>query len=209
MEKRVRNATRLRVPARATALAVGLSAALLPAVAMAAEEEGPTGIAALGFNLPGLVAQLINFAILLVVLRLFLFGPVVRLIEERKARIQEGLQQAEQAAAQASASEEESLRILSEARAEGQVAIQRAQESAARLREDLETRARAEAAQIVTRAREEIALERDQAIQQLRAEFADLTVRAAERVINQSLDRQAHQQLIDEVLASGELGRRG
>ena len=169
MEKRVRNALRLRLPSRLTALGLGLASGMLPAMALAAEEEGPSGIAALGFNLPGLVAQLINFAILLVVLRLFLFGPVVRLLDERKARIQEGLQQAEQAAAQVFASEEQSARVLAEARAEGQAAIQRAQESAARLREDLEARARADAEQIVTRAREEIALERDQAIQQFRA----------------------------------------
>ena len=92
-------------------------------------------------------------------------------------------------------------------RAEGQEAVRRAQESAARLREELEARARQDADQIVARAREEVALERDQAIEQLRREFADLTITAAERVINQSLDRQAHQRLIDEVLVNSQAGR--
>ncbi len=54
---------------------------------------------------------------------------------------------------------------------------------------------------MLERARTEIQLERDQAIAELRGEFADLTVSAAEKVIGQSLDRQAHQRLIDEVLA--------
>ena len=180
---------------------LGVSAAALPAVAVAAEEA--SGIAALGFNIPGLIAQLVNFLILLVVLRLVLYKPILRILDERRRRIADGLSQAERAAEQASASEEQSQRILQEARVEGQQAVQRAQEAALRLRQELEERARVEADQIITRAREELRLERDQAIQALRAEFADLAVTAAERIIDQSLDRAAHQRLIDEVLASG------
>ena len=124
--------------------------------AQEAEEAG--GIAALGFNLPGLVAQLINFAILLFVLRLFLYKPVLRIIDERKRRIEEGLNRAEQAAEQASASEEEARRVTDEARAEGREIVARAQQTADRLRAELEERARTDAEQIVTRAREEIAV---------------------------------------------------
>ena len=76
----------------------------------------------------------------------------------------------------------------------------RAQETAARLSEELETQARSEAEQIVSRASAEIDAERQQAINSLRSEFAELTVNAAERVIGQSLDRDAHQRLITESL---------
>ena len=192
---------------RLAAIALGVGLAALPAVAGAQEAEEPSGIAALGFNIPGLIAQLVNFAILLVVLRLFLYKPLMRVLDERKRRIQEGLDAASRAASEASASEAEARRIMDEARAEGREATARAQEQAQRLREELEARARADAEQIVTRAREEIAQERDQAISQLRREFADLTIVAAERVINQSLDRNAHQRLIDETLADSPLGR--
>jgi len=54
---------------------------------------------------------------------------------------------------------------------------------------------------LIERARGEIQLERDTAIAELRKEFADLTISAAEKVIGQSLDRTAHQRLIDEALA--------
>ena len=178
--------------------------ALAPAVA-AAEEEGG-GIAALGFNLPGLVAQLVNFTILMIVLRIFLYRPLLRILDERRKRIQEGLSRAEQAAEQASASEGEARQIVEQARVEGREAIQRSQEAAERLREELEERARQDADRIVTRAREELQAERDRAIQQLHEEFADLTVAAAERVIGQSLDRAAHQRLIDEVLVGSSFG---
>ncbi len=172
-----------------------------------AAEEGEGGIAALGFNLPGLIAQLINFGVLLVILRLFLYPPLMRVLDERKRRIQEGLERAEQAVEQAQASEGEAKRIMEEARAEAREAVARSQETALRLREELEQRARIDADRIVTRAREEIAIERDQAIELLRGEFADLTIAAAERVIGQSLDRDAHQRLIDEVIVSSAFGR--
>lgn len=172
-----------------------------------AAEEGGGGIAALGFNLPGLIAQLINFGLLLIILRLFLYPPLMRVLDERKRRIQEGLERAEQAAEQAQASEGEARRIMEEAREEARTTVARSQETAQRLREELVQRARADAEQIVTGAREEIQRERDQVIELLRGEFADLTIRAAERVIGQSLDRDAHQRLIDEVIVSSEFGR--
>ena len=187
----------------AGAALAGLALASLPTAASAAEGGG---IAALGFNLPGLAAQLINFLILLIVLRLFLYRPVLRVLEERRNRIEQGLSQADRAAEQAAASEAEARRIAELAQVQGREAIQRAQEAADRLRGELEERARQEADQIVTRARQEVRAERDRAIQQLHEQFADLTVTAAERVIGQSVDRSAHQRLIDEVLVSSELG---
>ncbi len=172
-----------------------------------AAEEGGGGIAALGFNLPGLIAQLINFGLLLLILRLFLYRPLMRVLDERKRRIQEGLDRAEQAAEQAQASEGEARRLTEEAREEAREIVARSQETAQRLREELEQRARAESEQIVSSARQEIERERDQVIESLRGEFADLTIQAAERVIGQALDRDAHQRLIDEVIVSSEFGR--
>jgi F-type H+-transporting ATPase subunit b len=192
---------------RLAALAAGVLLAVLPASAMAAEESG--GISALGFNLPGLIAQLINFAILLILLRLFLFGPIMNMLDERKRRIEEGLVKSEEAASQAEASEQQSQQVLAEARAEAQRLLAGAQESAASLRAELEEQARANAERIRTDAQASIQAERDQAIQALRAEFADLTITAAERVVGQSLDRAAHQRLIDETLVESSFGQNG
>ena len=194
-----------RAHPRVTALAAGFAAASVPLVASAAEESA--GIAALGINLPGLVAQLVNFTILLVVLRMFLFGPIVKMVDERKRRIEEGLRASEAAAQAAETSQVAARQALDEARAEGRELVARAQETANRLRAELEQGARTDAERIVTRAREEIEQERQQAVQALRAEFADLTVRAAERVVGQALDRSAHQRLIDEVLVNSDFGR--
>ena len=68
-------------------------------------------------------------------------------------------------------------------------------------------RARNDADAMIERARSEIQRERDAAIQEVRANFGDLAITAAERVIRRSLDRQAHEELIAQVLDEGSRSR--
>ena len=156
---------------------------------------------ALGINLPGLIVQLVNFALLLLVLRLVLYKPILKMLDQRRERIAESLQAADSMKQQAAAAETQVQEELAKARAEGQALIAAAQQNASRIQEDARTQAKTEADALVSRARQEIELERDNAIARLRSEFADLTVSAAEKVINQSLDRSAHQRLIEETLS--------
>jgi len=82
--------------------------------------------------------------------------------------------------------------------------LDQAKEASDRFKEDEMERARQEAAAFVERARADIVRERDAAIIELREGFGDLAITAAERVISRSLDRQAHQDLITEVLEETE-----
>jgi len=159
------------------------------------------GLKALGINLPSLLAQLINFFLLLAVLYLVAYKPVMRMLDERRRRIQEGIQASDEAKQRLAQTEKEVQAQLEKARQEGQTLIGQAQQISARIQEEARQQARREAEQLLGRARSEIQLERDSAIAELRREFADLTVRAAERVIRRALDREAHRQLIEEVLA--------
>lgn len=161
---------------------------------------------ALGLNIPGLIVQFINFGILIFILSRFVLPPVRRMLDERAKRIQESLDAAERMRTQA----QETERMLEEQRAEGrrqaQEIIGQAQEIARRIEADARTQAQVEAESLIARARTEIQLERDSALAELRREFADVTVQAAEKVINQSLDRQQHRRLIEDVLAAADLG---
>ena len=155
----------------------------------------------LGLNVPVLVAQMVNFFLLLVLLRIFLYKPILKMLDKRAQRIREGVEAADESKERASAAEQEVAKQLAASREQGQALIAQAQEAGNRIQEEARSQARQEAETILERARTEIQLERDQAIAELRGEFADLTVSAAGKVIGQSLDRQAHQRLIDEVLA--------
>ncbi len=159
------------------------------------------GIGALGINLPGLLAQIINFGILLFILRLVAYKPIMRMLDERAGRVRESMETAERIKQREAETAEQAEARLDEARREGQALISQAQQISARIQEEAREQAQKEGEALLGRARNEIQLERDSAIARLRGEFAGLTIDAAERVIGQSLDRRAHRRLIDEVLA--------
>ena len=158
-------------------------------------------VEALGLNLPQLIAQIANFFVLLVILRLTLYKPILRMLDERKQKIAEGLNAAEIARAEATAAQANIQDQLNMARKDGQDIVAGAQTIATRIQAEAREQSNRDREVSLERARAEIQLERDRAIAELRGEFADITVSAAEKVINQSLDRQAHQRIIDEALA--------
>jgi F-type H+-transporting ATPase subunit b len=165
-----------------------------------------TAIDALGINLPQLIAQIVNFALLLLLLRLTLYKPVLKMLDERKKKINEGLNAAEIARAEAAAAQANIQAQLDTARAQGQEIVGNAQQIATRIQADAREEAGRDREAALERARAEIQLERDRAIGELRAEFAEITVSAAEKVINQSVDRPAHQRIIEEALAESRFG---
>ncbi len=158
-------------------------------------------VEALGLNLPQLIAQVVNFFVLLIVLRLVAYKPILKMLDERKQKIAEGLNAAEIARAEAASAQANIQAQLDTARREGQEIVANAQNIATRIQADAREQSAKDREASIERARAEIQQERDRAIADLRGEFADITVRAAEKVINQSLDRQAHQRVIDETLA--------
>jgi F-type H+-transporting ATPase subunit b len=167
------------------------------------------GISALGINLPSLVAQIINFTILLVLFSWLFRKFVFPVLDERKKRIEEGLQASEEAKQQLASTEQQVAEEIAKARQEAQGLVAQAQQASARIQEEGRQAARAETEQILERARAEIQLERDAAINDLRKEFADITISAAEKVIDRSLDRQAHSDIIEQVLADAPIGGPG
>ena len=158
-------------------------------------------VEALGLNLPQLIAQIANFFVLLVILRLTLYKPILKMLDERKQKIAEGLNAAEIARAEAASAQANIQVQLDAARKDGQELVANAQNVATRIQADAREQATKDREAALERARNEIQLERDRAISELRTEFAGITVSAAEKVINQSLDAQAHQRIIDETLA--------
>ena len=163
----------------------------------------------LGINLPGLIAQLVNFVILFGLLRLVAYKPIMRMLDERSGKIKDSMEQAERIKQQASQAGEEAKKRIEAASVEGQEVIARAVRGGEEVRQQAQRDAKAEAETLIVRARVEIQREKDEAIDDLRREFADLTILAAEKVINRSLDKEANRQLIDETLAASTTLKKG
>jgi len=157
----------------------------------------------LGIDVPSLVAFFINFFILLGLLTLVLYKPVIRMLDQRSAKIKESLEQAERMKQESVRAEETVKAEIEAGRREGQALMNQAAQTAEKLKEEARTEARQKAEALIAKARIEIDREREESVNQLRQEFADLAILAAEKVIGQSLDKKAHQQLIDKVLEEG------
>ncbi len=163
----------------------------------------------LGIHFPSLLIYLVNFLLVLGLLFLFAYKPILRLMDQRADRIRESLAASERAREEAASSQEAIESQLVEARREAQRIVEQAREAAERYRAEEMERARNEAESFVERARSEIQRERDVVVEEVRASFGDLAITAAERVVRRSLDRQAHEDLIAQVLEEGESLRRG
>ena len=154
----------------------------------------------LGISVPTLIAQIVNFAILFGLLYLVAYKPIMRMLDERSKRIKESMEQTENIKEQAARAEEEAKRQIEAASREGQEVVARAVKGGEELRQQAQQAAKEDAEALVNRARLEIQRERDEAIDELRSGVADLTIQAAEKVIEKSLDKKEHRELIDKVL---------
>ena len=167
------------------------------------------GLAGLGINLPTLLAQIINFAILLGLMYLVAYKPIMRMFDERSRKIKESMEQTEFIKEQAAQAEEKVKKQLEAAGRQGQEVIARAVRTGEEVRQEAQQEARRDAESLIIRARMEIQRERDDAIDELRRKFADLTILAAGKVIDRSLDKEAHRRLIDKVLKESTTLKKG
>jgi F-type H+-transporting ATPase subunit b len=167
------------------------------------------GLASLGISLPTLVAQIINFVVLFGLMYLVAYKPLMRMLDERSRRVRGSMEQTELIRRQAALAEEEGKKQIEAASMEGQEVIARAVRTGEELKRNAQQEARRGADSLTARARAEIQRERDEAIAELRREFANLTVLAAGKVIDRSLDKKAHRQLIDKVLEESTTLKKG
>jgi F-type H+-transporting ATPase subunit b len=163
-----------------------------------AAEAAPAG---LQINLFWVIVSSLNFIVFAVVLYWLFGAPLSRMLAERRARVEEGLRDAEEARKSREAAEQERLAALQEARREANEILTRAQKVADESRERDLAATRAELERIRTRATEDLEAEKQRAITELRAEVADLALRAAGRVVGETMTDDRQRRLVNEFLA--------
>lgn len=162
---------------------------------------------ALGIAPLNLLWQILAFLMLIGLLQKFGFKPILRMLDERTARVRESMETAERIKQEMADTESRTRSQLDEARLEAQNIIAQANRIGDRAIADARDQAKQEAEKLIARAREEINTEKQQAMAELRKEVANLAIMAASKVVGQTLDPAAHYRLIEEALSeSGELG---
>ena len=168
------------------------------AVALAAEAvPEPSG---LQINLFWIIVAALNFVILLVILAVFAFGPLRRILDERRERIEQGLKDADQARRDRESAEAERLAALAEARKESNDILTRAQKVAQESREADIAATKAELERLRERAAANIDAEKKRAIAEIRGEVADLALRAASKVVGETMTDDRQRRLVDQFL---------
>jgi F-type H+-transporting ATPase subunit b len=169
---------------------------LAPPTSLAAE-SGP----GLVFNGFWIAIAAVNFLFFLYVIQRVSFGPVSRLLADRRSRIEQGLRDAEQARADRENAEQERLATLAEARRESNEILARAQKVAQETRDADIAATREELERLRNRAAEDIAAEKQRALAELRTEVADLALRAAGAVVRESMTGDRQRRLVEEFLS--------
>jgi F-type H+-transporting ATPase subunit b len=160
------------------------------------EEAAPSPLEPLGINAGFLIAQIVNFSIVLGGLTLLLWRPAMTFLDKRAAEIQKGLEDAAAAAKARQNAEQEAEKVLAEARAEASKLIAEARNRGEDVAKAIQTEARSKAEEVGAQARVDAQAARDAELAGLRDQVVNISVAMAQRIIGESLDAKKQQSLV-------------
>lgn len=153
---------------------------------------------ALGINLGYLLAFACSFGILFVVLRAWVYRPVLGVLEKRRVTIAKGLEDARVAAEARANAEKEANRIITEAQTRSAEIVREATDRAGKVEQEVRAQAEAEMARSREQALAELEVERNRMLSELRGQVVALAMSAAQKLIAENLDERKQRQLVNE-----------
>lgn len=160
-----------------------------------AAKEG--GVAVLGLNAGALILQIATYVIVFLILKKYAFKPIVKTLEDRRIKIEEGLDTADKMARAKVELEEHKEKVLTEARKEAAKIVAESKKESASIIAAAETKAQAKADQIVTEAKAKVADDIADAEKGLRKQLSCLVRMASEKVLRAKLDAKADEALVE------------
>ncbi|MCA9935508.1 MAG: F0F1 ATP synthase subunit B [Anaerolineales bacterium] len=156
---------------------------------------------ALGINIGYLIMQILGITVLILLLKGLLYGPILKVLADRQAKIAKGLEDARQAAIARDNADVEAKKILDAARAEAAKIRQDAAGQGDEQRKAIIAQANAEAEKIKVGAAQDAEEERDRILSDLRSQVAAIAVAAANKLVGESLDEKRQHELIADFFA--------
>ncbi|MBN1217727.1 MAG: F0F1 ATP synthase subunit B [Anaerolineae bacterium] len=155
---------------------------------------------ALGITPTGLIAYIINFALLVILLQIFLYKPVKNMLAERQQHIADNLAAADRAAQEAAQQRSEFEKELAQARQASQVEARKAAETTEKMRQEILEAARKEAETIKAQAYKEAEQEKEQIAADLQEQAADLALQMTRKIIGEGIDEPTQRKLVSQFL---------
>jgi len=160
----------------------------------------------LGLNLGYLLLQIFNFFILFVILRVWVYKPILGLLDKRRQTIAQGLEDARVAAEARASAEKEAAKIIADAQAEASKVVREANERAQGVAKEVKTEAEAEAAKAREAALAEADAEHNRILGDLRSQVAALSISATQKLVGEALDEKRQRALLDEFFSGVKSG---
>ena len=162
---------------------------------------------ALGINLGFLILQILAFIIVFLTLNAWVYKPMLNMMESRKQKIAQGLEDARVAAEARASAEKEAAKIVADAQTEASKIVREATERAAAAGQDVKAAAEAEAARAREAAVTEAEIERNRILGDLRSQVASLAIAATNKLIGETLDEKKQHALLDEFFSGVRSGK--
>ena len=147
-----------------------------------------------------LLAQFVNFTIVLLVLYKFAYKPILKTLNDRTGKIEKGLKDAEDAQNKLAEMEKKEKEVLTKAKEEGQRIIATAEVTAQKNKDEFLLESKQQAEKLLTEAGKKIEKEKNKMIGEIKAEMAGLVVIAAEKIINEKINVKKDEALIRKAL---------
>ncbi len=147
-----------------------------------------------------LVAQVLNFLILVVILRLVAYKPVLKMLKAREDKIAKSINAAEADEQKAKQLLEDYKKQLADARIQAQEIVDKANKRAQEEHDATIAETKREIEQLRKAAKEDIAREREIAVQQLRGEMVSLSMQAASKIVAVNMDDKANEKLVSDFI---------
>ena len=162
---------------------------------------------ALGINLGLLIVQIIAFIIVFLTLNAWVYQPMLNMMETRKQKIAQGLEDARIAADARASAEKDAAKIVADAQIEASKIVKEATDRAATAGKDVTAAAEAEAVKAREGAMAEAQLERNRILGDLRGQVASLAIAAANKLVGEALDEKKQRALLDEFFSGVKSGK--
>jgi F-type H+-transporting ATPase subunit b len=144
-----------------------------------------------------IIAQLVNFTIVLLVLYKFAYKPILKALNDRTGKIEKGIKNAEEAQNKLAEIAQKEKEILSEAKKEAQKIIAEAEKVGVKNKEEIIAESKKQSEKILADAEKKIESEKNKMFAEVKAEVADLIVAATGKIINEKLDAGKDKELIE------------
>jgi F-type H+-transporting ATPase subunit b len=155
----------------------------------------------LGLNGALLISQIVNFALLLLLLRKFAYTPVLKMLGDRSEKIAKSLEEAKRIEEELRSTEETKVAEIRKAKEEAQEIVKKAYETAAENEQKAIEDAKRKTQDIVQRAKDEIQREKERSVHEAKEEISGLAIQIAEKIIKKNLDSDAQKKLAEETLS--------